>query len=94
MTTIPDRQKTHGRFIEYAAVAQTLKEIVREGSAYNKMTNSQKEGLDMILGKIARVCTGDPNEPDHWIDISGYSQRVVESFSFEGDEVETDSCNS
>lgn len=80
----PDRQKTHGKFYEYANVAQALKEEMRAGSSWNKMSDAQKEGLDMIAGKIARICTGDPYESDHWVDISGYSQRVVESFSFEG----------
>jgi hypothetical protein len=81
---VPDRQKTHGKFHEYAYIAQALKDIIKDSPNYIRLMSSQKEGLDMICGKIARICTGNPDEPDHWVDIGGYAQRVVESFSFEG----------
>lgn len=27
----------------------------------------------MILAKIARIVSGDPNHADHWDDIAGYA---------------------
>jgi hypothetical protein len=36
----------------------------------------QREALDMILHKIARIVNGNPNETDHWHDIAGYATLV------------------
>jgi Domain of unknown function (DUF6378) len=70
------RQKTHGDFKVHAKISQSLKRIVQDNLDHN-LTDTQTEALTMILHKVARIVAGNPNEPDHWRDICGYSQLVV-----------------
>jgi molecular chaperone DnaK (HSP70) len=71
------RRKTHGVFEYYSEVAQELKATVRIHS--DKCNEQQREALENICQKMARILTGDPNEPDHWADIQGYAKRGEES---------------
>lgn len=76
---LADRKKTHGEFYKVAEVAQALKEVAIEVEADNSLTAldyTQREALDMIFSKIARILCGDPSNPDHWLDIAGYSTLV------------------
>jgi hypothetical protein len=73
--TLKDRGKTHGPWPNYCHIAQELKGLVMETNT-PKRTEQINEGLDMICGKLARILTGDPNEPDHWRDIQGYARLV------------------
>ncbi len=43
---------------------------------WETMTYDQREGLDMIANKIARILNGDPNYADSWHDIAGYATLV------------------
>lgn len=75
------RQITHGDFRRTGGIAHRLKtcladEIVQAGLP-SRIAPDQREALDMILAKIARIISGDPNHADHWRDISGYSQLVL-----------------
>jgi hypothetical protein len=68
-----ERRHTHGPYTEQARVSQMLKEIARATSRWNHLPMHQKESVDMIMHKLARVLTGDNSFRDHWDDISGYS---------------------
>lgn len=73
---LEERQKTHGEFAKHAAIAQDLKSIVllhRPGT----LSLAQREALDMIMHKIARILNGNPNHKDHWNDIAGYATLVA-----------------
>ena len=70
---LAERQKTHGDFETHAKLAQALKEQMRTGKQWPHLNPMQKEALDMIQHKIARILNGDPNYPDHWDDLEGYS---------------------
>lgn len=70
---IKKRAETHGDFRDTAETAQALKEIVAEAAA-GKLSPIQHEALDMICSKISRICCGDQNETDHWLDIQGYAK--------------------
>jgi len=72
------RKKTHGDFTDGAKVMQQLKGIMTCGPNWNKLTFCQRESLHMFAHKIGRILVGDPNEPDHWKDIIGYSQLVID----------------
>ena len=41
------------------------------------MDDDQREALEMIAHKIARILNGDPNYADNWIDIAGYATLVA-----------------
>lgn len=85
---VDTRQQTHGDWAITARVAQKLKacldeEILRAPEMV-RLSAGQREALDMILAKIARIVSGDPNHPDHWADISGYSLLVLRGLQGSG----------
>jgi len=76
---LADRKKTHGDFYKVAEVAQALKQIMEEAEIDEELpvlNFAQREALDMIFSKVARILCGDPSNPDHWLDIAGYSTLV------------------
>lgn len=80
MTDIKDvlneREKTHGDFNRVATASQGVKAWLTQGPRYAELTQAQKEALDMIASKLARIVCGNPDEPDHWRDIAGYATLV------------------
>jgi hypothetical protein len=73
-----DRGKTHGAFEVGAAQAQRLKTVMSNGQNWKRLSDGQKQALEMISYKIARILTGDPDYRDHWIDIGGYAKLVAD----------------
>jgi hypothetical protein len=65
------RRVTHGDFKVTASVAQQIKDICR--CTGNSLCAPQREALDAIATKIARIVSGDANCKDHWHDIAGYA---------------------
>jgi len=74
--TLAERQKTHGSFRVHAAIAQSLKDCIREHPGWASLNTSQREALEMVCHKIARMLSGNPNEIDHWHDCIGYCRLV------------------
>ena len=73
------RAKTHGDFTYQAGYSQYLKSIIRLAKLElgTNLTPNQTEALEMILHKVSRILCGNPNEVDHWRDIAGYAQLVI-----------------
>ena len=42
-------------------------------------THTQREALQMIASKLARIASGDANHQDSWIDIAGYAKLAADS---------------
>ena len=76
--TLQERQKTHGSFSTHAAISQLLTGAMRSREGWERLEDDQKEALEMIAHKIARILNGNPNVHDHWHDISGYATLVAE----------------
>ena len=74
---LDEREKTHGAFMAVASKAQQIKDAMQGGKNWEELDDMQREALQMIASKIARILAGDYNEIDHWRDISGYSELVV-----------------
>jgi hypothetical protein len=74
--TLDERQHTHGDFAENARVMQAMKEVARSGVSWKHLTPVQREALEMIIHKVGRIVTGNPDVPDHWLDIEGYARLV------------------
>ena len=66
------REATHGQWEKQAMTAALLKTEIRRNT-FSNLSFQQLEALDMIMTKIARILTGDPNCEDHWNDIAGYA---------------------
>lgn len=74
------RAMTHGRSDIHAHFSQLLKDIMRsENGNWDSLVMRQKESLEMIAHKIARILAGDSNHKDHWDDIAGYARLVADS---------------
>jgi hypothetical protein len=75
--TLAERGKTHGDYREHARITQELKNVMRATEGWERLSLPQRETLEMVAHKIGRALAGDPNHTDHWHDIAGYSQLIV-----------------
>lgn len=74
-----ERGTTHGDFATNAFVSQRLKEVL--DTKRDKYTDVQKEALDMISMKLSRIASGHADFADHWEDIQGYAQLVLDEIN-------------
>lgn len=74
---LAERQKTHGDFRTQAAIARCLKSSMHGWGNWHQLKAYQKEALDMIQHKIARILNGNADFKDHWDDIAGYATLVA-----------------
>lgn len=80
---LPARQSKYGPFVTQAELAQLLKEGMRTAPQWARLEPYKKECLDMVAHKISRILNGDSNYLDSWVDIVGYTTRVIESIKTE-----------
>jgi hypothetical protein len=57
----------------------------RKAEGWKRLSVGQREALEMIAHKIARILSGDPNHKDHWEDIAGYAELVVRELEHGGE---------
>lgn len=77
--TLTERGSRYGMFKDHAQLSQNLKDIIRQHMGPQKwdaLADDQKESLEMICHKIARIGNGDPDYTDSWVDIAGYAKLV------------------
>ena len=72
-----EREKTHGSYASTAAMAQQNKDCYTHAPNWLEMDDTQRESLDLIATKIARILSGNPHEIDHWVDVAGYANLIV-----------------
>lgn len=89
MNIIKERARTHGDYNRTARLAQDLKTRIRGED--HRLSHAQLEALEMICVKMARIVCGNPDEPDHWLDICGYATlgagRTSQAISEEPDDL-------
>ena len=71
--TLTERGSQYGDFGQMAADAQAAKTIF----VTEQMTPVQRECVEFICTKLARLANGNPNNRDSWVDIAGYAQLAV-----------------
>ena len=76
--TLAERGNRYGDFATHAGISQSLKEVMVATPQWAEMPTYQREALEMIAHKIARILNGDPNYADNWHDIQGYARLVEE----------------
>lgn len=76
---LQERGKRYGPYETTAFIAQQLKMMMHETPSWHKLTAAQREGLEMIQHKIARILNGDPTYEDNWVDLIGYATLVLET---------------
>ena len=90
--TLSERGARYGDFADHARLCQSLKRVMQSFSIkqgvpgiitasvkpWEKLSPAQKQALEVIADKIARILSGDPNYADNWHDIQGYARLVEE----------------
>ena len=74
--TLAERAARYGDFEEHARITQEIKGAMRSGSGWGRCAPDQREALEMVAHKVARIVNGDPDYLDSWHDIIGYVRRV------------------
>jgi transposase len=77
-TILDERATTYGSFEDVAETAQSIKDILYGTTGLPEIRSDQREALDMIASKIARIVNGDPDYVDSWLDIAGYATLVAD----------------
>jgi len=75
---LEEKGKVHGEYGEQAGVTQKFKDIAHESKNWRKLDSTQRDAIEMICVKLGRILTGNPDEPDHWLDIQGYARLTWE----------------
>lgn len=77
MEVLKERGSRYGEFVSNAKFTHFVKEEMRRSPSWQKMYADQREALDMIAHKMARILNGDPDYADSWVDIAGYATLVA-----------------
>lgn len=77
---LAQRGKRYGVFTGQAEISQHLKLTISRylDKRDQHLDDDQREALEMICHKIARIINGDPHYADSWIDIAGYAKLVAD----------------
>ncbi len=75
---LQERSATHGDFEHGAVISQRLKHALSAGTNWEAMDVVQREALEAVAGKLARIVTGDSSFLDHYRDIIGYTQLAMD----------------
>ena len=73
-----ERGTTHGDFTYNSITSQKLKDVMNDTDNWKHLEPHKKEALQMIAHKIGRILSGNSSFEDHWVDIIGYSQLVID----------------
>jgi hypothetical protein len=76
--TLAERGARYGKFRDHAVIAQAIKEAMWYWDGWLRLVPDQKQALEVIADKIARILNGDPNYHDNWHDIVGYAKLVAD----------------
>lgn len=75
---LQERGNRYGPFEMHAEISQILKEYLQALPGWSNLEPFQRESMDMIAHKIARISNGDPAYVDSWRDIEGYAKLVAD----------------
>lgn len=81
---LAERGNRYGTFENHARISQALKRAMHDSPNWSKLTDVQKEGLEMIQHKVARMLNGDPSYLDNIIDVVGYATLVKDAMEANG----------
>lgn len=74
---LSQREETHGEFVDVAKSSQLLKNTLRYSGFYAFRSDIQKEALEMICVKIARLVSSQQIHRDNVVDIIGYATLML-----------------
>lgn len=74
---LEERGTRYGTFAANAEIAQKIKGVLHSHPNWESMPFDNRQALDVIFDKVARMMTGDPDYLDSWNDIIGYATLVA-----------------
>jgi hypothetical protein len=74
-----ERTHSHGEFSVTAELAQCLKTLMYGSTNWEHLTSVQREALEQIATKLARILSGNPAHRDAYEDVIGYCTLVIRS---------------
>ena len=74
--TLAQRGEVYGRFVDHAAISQSIKRAMRAAPGWQELPDDMRESLEMLAHKVARILNGNPDYVDSWHDVSGYATLV------------------
>lgn len=80
---VTERGNRYGKFSDGAKIMRALKCVMHNTDGWSRLTDSQREALDMIQHKIGRILNGDPAYDDNWKDIAGYAKLIADELNGE-----------
>lgn len=75
---IRERSENYGPFDGVAILSQSLKSVMSSHENWALMRPDEREALEMIAHKMARIINGNAAYKDSWNDISGYAKLVAD----------------
>jgi len=75
---LEEREQTHGNFEDNAIISQALKRSFREVPGWKRLSDIERESMDMIALKFSRILSGRSMSKQHWEDVVGYAKLVEE----------------
>lgn len=76
--TLAERGARYGKFADHAHICQMIKNSMNCHPGWQRLADDQKQALETIADKIARMLNGDPAYHDNWHDIVGYAKLVAD----------------
>lgn len=83
--TLAERGARYGKFEDHAVIAQGLKDQMWATKGWSRLAPDQRQALEVIQDKVARILNGDPDYTDNWHDIAGYSRLVEDRLNAEAE---------
>lgn len=74
--TLSERGARYGDFTDHAVICQSIKRVMMNTPGWERLNDVQRQALDVIADKQARILSGDPDYADNWHDIQGYAKLV------------------
>lgn len=76
--TLKERERLYGNIEDLMTLSQEIQGAMRTSKNWWDLMPAQREALQMIASKLARILNGDPNYKDNWHDIQGYARLAEE----------------
>lgn len=73
------RSGTHGDYRKNAEYTMDVLGVLNRYGKLDNLPNEMRLALTMIAHKMGRIVNGDATFEDHWVDIQGYSQCVLDA---------------
>lgn len=87
INTLEERGARYGDFSIHATICQQIKAAMthepladrfaqKPRCGWVRLDDVQRQALEVIADKIARILSGEPNYANNWHDIQGYAKLV------------------